>query len=116
PPGSFVNTELAFRTVPEYDLRVADVAFIPAERWANIDLEDNLRGAPDLVIEVLSPFNTAREMYEKEQLSMAMDVRSFGLLIQMSAMCVWRVQMDQRRPTMWVSIFHRNFLGCFVVR
>lgn len=26
PPGSFVDTELAFRAVPEYDLRVADVA------------------------------------------------------------------------------------------
>jgi Uma2 family endonuclease len=71
PPGSFVDTELAFRAVPEYDLRVADVAYVSAERWAKANLEDNIRGAPDLVIEILSPSNTAREMYEKEQLCMA---------------------------------------------
>ena len=31
-------------------------------------MEDNLAGAPDLVIEVLSPSNSAAEMYERELL------------------------------------------------
>ena len=55
PQGSFVDTEAAFRALPEYELRVADVAYLSAERWKTADLEDNIRGAPDLVIEVLSP-------------------------------------------------------------
>ena len=59
---SFIEYELAFRSLPEYDLQVADVAYVSAERWAKADREDYIRDAPDLVIEVLSPSNTAREM------------------------------------------------------
>ena len=55
PAGGYVSMELDFRALPEHELRTADVAFVTKERFEAIDPEDNLHGAPDLVIEVLSP-------------------------------------------------------------
>jgi Uma2 family endonuclease len=75
-----VETEVAFRALPEYELRVADVAFVSQERWDQIDLQDNLRGAPDLVIEVLSRSNTVAEMAEKEALCLANGSREFWMV------------------------------------
>jgi Uma2 family endonuclease len=59
-----VVIEAPFRAVPEFDLRAADVAVISRERWDAMDLDDDLRGAPELVIEVLSPSNTPRQLRE----------------------------------------------------
>ena len=59
--------EVAFHT-SERDLRVAEVAFVSWARWNSVESEDILAGAPELVIEVLSPSNTASEMYEREKL------------------------------------------------
>jgi Uma2 family endonuclease len=57
---------LPFRPLPEHELWAADVAYVSKERWEQIDPEDNLVGAPDLVIEVLSPSNTAAEINDRE--------------------------------------------------
>jgi Uma2 family endonuclease len=46
-----VESEVAFRALREYELRGADVAFVSQKRWDRTDDEDNLRGAPELVIE-----------------------------------------------------------------
>src|SRR5258707_8661434 len=54
--------EFAFRPLPEYELRSADVAYVSQSRYAAIDPDDYLRGAPELVIEVLSPSNSATEI------------------------------------------------------
>ena len=35
-----VDTEVAFRALPEHELRVADVSYISRERWERIDPED----------------------------------------------------------------------------
>ena len=67
-PGSLVDVEIAFRPLPEHELWVADVAYLSAERFQQADPEDNIRGAPDIVVEVLSPSNTAAEIYGKEKL------------------------------------------------
>src|ERR1700739_672352 len=67
-PGSFVEYEVAFRALPEYEMRIADVAWVSPERWAMADVDDNIRGAPDLVIELLSPSISATEIYDREQL------------------------------------------------
>jgi len=64
----FVGIEIAFRPLPEHELRVADVACVRKERWREMDRNDNLRGAPELVVEVLSPSNTAAEILDKEKL------------------------------------------------
>jgi Uma2 family endonuclease len=66
-----VATELAYRPVPEFDLRAADVAAVSRKRWDTIDPDDNLRGAPELVIEVLSPSNTPRQLRELAALCLA---------------------------------------------
>ena len=50
-----VAIEVPYRPVAEFGLRVADVAAISRERWDAMDPEDNLRGAPELVVEVNSP-------------------------------------------------------------
>lgn len=80
PAGSFVEYEAAFRPAPEHELRVADVAYLSPERWAQTDPEDNLAGAPDIVIEVLSPSNTASEIYDKEQLCLATGAKEFWVV------------------------------------
>jgi Uma2 family endonuclease len=80
PAGSFVAYEVAFRALPEYELRVADVAWLSAERFQQADPEDNIRGAPDLVIEVLSPSNTAVEINEKEKLCLENGAREFWVV------------------------------------
>jgi Uma2 family endonuclease len=75
-----VSMELAFRALPEHELRVADVAFVSQERWDQIDLEDYIHGAPELVIEVVSPSNTLVEMAEKEALCLANGSREFWMV------------------------------------
>ena len=86
PEGSFVEYRMAFRALPEYELRVADVAYLTAERFRQADPEDNIRGAPDIVIEVLSPSNTVAEIYDKEKLCLENGAKQF-----------WVVDPDQRQ-------------------
>ena len=63
-----IIVEMGFRALPEYEFRKADVAFIARGRWERINPDGNLEGAPELVIEVLSPSNTMAEMNDKERL------------------------------------------------
>jgi Uma2 family endonuclease len=72
-----VEPEVAFRALPEYDLRAADVAFVSQVRWDSTSGEDNLRGSPELVIEVLSPSNKRREMQEKAALCLSTGTEEF---------------------------------------
>lgn len=75
-----VATEVAFRALPEYDLRGADVAFVTQSRWDATPDDDNLRGSPELVIEVLSPSNTKTEMREKAALCLSTGTQQFWML------------------------------------
>jgi len=76
------ETEVAFRALPEYDLRGADVAFVAQERWDSTEDDDNLHGAPELVIEVLSPSNTKAEIREKATLCLATGAEEFWIVDQ----------------------------------
>jgi len=61
----------------------------PIPRWNRFqqaDPEDNIRGAPDLVIEVLSPSNTAVEIFEKERIGLSNGAQEF-----------WVVDPDRRQ-------------------
>lgn len=78
--GGYVEIEVAYRPLPEHELWVADVAYLSAERFQQADPEDNIRGAPDLVIEVLSPSNTATEIYDKEKLCIENGAREFWVV------------------------------------
>ena len=75
-----VGIEMPFRAVPQFDLRAADVAFVSRERWEAIDLEANLRGAPEMVIEVKSPSNTWAELRERASLCLANGCRDFWIV------------------------------------
>lgn len=78
--SGIIDIELAFRALPEYEFRIADVAYVSQERWDQIKPKDNLRGAPDLVIEVLSPSNTAAEMSKREKLCLENGCREFWVV------------------------------------
>ena len=67
---AIVETEIPFRALPENDLRAADVAVVTKARW-NACGDDTFRGAPDMVIEVISPSNTASEMAERRAICLA---------------------------------------------
>lgn len=66
-----IGMELPYRPVAEFDLRAAGVAALSKARWMAIDPEDNLHGAPELVIEVKSPWNTKRQLQEQAALCLA---------------------------------------------
>jgi Uma2 family endonuclease len=44
---------------------MADVAYLAGDRWQKADGDDNIQGAPEIVIEILSPSNTATELADK---------------------------------------------------
>jgi Uma2 family endonuclease len=69
--NGYVGIEIAFRAQPQYEYRIADVAYVTRERWERIADNDNLRGAPELVIEILSPSNTKAGMRERAALCLA---------------------------------------------
>ncbi|HEY1337770.1 MAG TPA: Uma2 family endonuclease [Bryobacteraceae bacterium] len=75
-----VECEVAFRALADFDLRVADVAYVNRERWESVDDEDNLHGAPDLVVEILSPSNTVSEILDKEKLCLENGCSEFWLV------------------------------------
>jgi Uma2 family endonuclease len=66
-----VGMEFPYRPVAEFDLRVADVAAVSQARFDQIDPDDNLRGAPELVIEIKSPSNAYKKLREAAALALA---------------------------------------------
>jgi Uma2 family endonuclease len=72
----YILYELPFRAVAEYDLRAADVAFISKARWEAVD-EGDLEGAPELVIEIISPSNTKTHLREYAALCLANGCEEF---------------------------------------
>jgi Uma2 family endonuclease len=97
-PGGIVITEMPYRPVPEYEGWRADVAYMPRERWDGI--QDYLVGAPELVIEVLSPSNTASEMRDKRKLCLANGSVEF-----------WVVDPDQREVEVSTADGHSVIYG-----
>jgi Uma2 family endonuclease len=66
--SGYANMEVPFVPQPGRALvRIADVAWISAERFRDINLSHYLMGAPELVIEVLSPSNKNLEMNRRRQ-------------------------------------------------
>jgi Uma2 family endonuclease len=73
-------TEVAFRALPQHEFRVADVAYARHERWASGKLAGFFAGAPEIVVEVLSPSNTATEMPDKEKLCLENGCQEFWIV------------------------------------
>jgi Uma2 family endonuclease len=79
-----VDKEIPYRPLPEHECWSADVAYVSKERWDAINRY--LMGAPDLVVEVLSPSNTAAEMIDKRNVCLENGSREF-----------WVVDTDHRQ-------------------
>lgn len=60
-----VSAAMPFRPLPDHEFWLADVAFIRKQRWDLIPLDGNLAGAPELVVEVISPSTIAMELNDK---------------------------------------------------
>ena len=75
-----VDKEFPF-SAHEGELRGADVALISHDRWQSYDLESYFKGAPDIVIEVVSPSNTADEIDEKQALCLATGCPEFWVVM-----------------------------------
>lgn len=84
---AYIITELPFRAIAEYDLRAADVAVVLRERWDRIE-EGDLMGAPEVVVEILSPSNTKDRLREYAALCLANGCQDF-----------WTVDRTQRSVT-----------------
>lgn len=72
--------EFSFRPLPEHELWTADVAVVSRQRDEATDPDDNLHGAPEIVIEVLSPSNTAQEMNDRESICLENGCLEFWLI------------------------------------
>jgi Uma2 family endonuclease len=73
-------TELGFRALPEHEFRIADVAYASHQRLTDGRVQTYFQGAPEIVIEVLSPSNTAAEMNEKEKLCLENGCQEFWIV------------------------------------
>jgi Uma2 family endonuclease len=75
-----VATEFGFRPTQENEYLIADVAFASMERWKSTDPAGYFSGAPEIVIEVLSPSNTATEMLDKRNICLENGSREFWIV------------------------------------
>lgn len=78
-PAWVAVVEMGFRPT-EYEYRVADVALVSAGRWNTTASDTYFQGAPELVIEVLSPSNTMAEMLDKRDICLQNGAREFWLV------------------------------------
>jgi len=75
-----VDKEFPFRPSPEYEVWVADVALFSLALWEQTADDDYFRGVPAVVIEVLSPSNSASEMLEREEICLRHGGQEFWLV------------------------------------
>ncbi|HMD47482.1 MAG TPA: Uma2 family endonuclease [Bryobacteraceae bacterium] len=75
-----VDIEMPFRPLPDFEYWYADVAFVSRTRWDQSPVEKHLEGAPDLVVEVLSPSNTAAEILDRRNICLENGSREFWLV------------------------------------
>src|SRR2546421_1633950 len=79
-PTFRVGMEFPFRPFAEFELRAADVAAISKASFDATDLDDNLQGAPDLVIRLKSPSHTERSLQEFAAICLAKGAREFWVV------------------------------------
>jgi Uma2 family endonuclease len=74
--GFGVDKEFPFRPLEEHEVWVADVAVFRLAQWEQTADDDYFQGVPPIVIEVLSPSNTASEMLAREEVCAMADGNS----------------------------------------
>jgi Uma2 family endonuclease len=74
PAEQGADKEFPFRPAPEHEVWEADVALF------SLAVDDYFRGVPSIVIEVLSPSNSASEMLDREETCLRYGGREFWLV------------------------------------
>ena len=98
----WATIEFSFRAKPEGNLRVADVGWVSSARFDAIDPDDNLYGAPEIVVEVLSPSNRAGDLLEKRDLCFGAGCEEFWIVdAKRGVVEVWR-------PDSTVHVYRRG--------
>jgi Uma2 family endonuclease len=82
--AGIVEKHVPYRPLPEHEFWQADVAFVSMTRWNATDR--HFMGVPELVAEVLSPSNKAREIFDKREICLQNGAREF-----------WIVNLDHRQ-------------------
>ena len=80
PEGDIVEKEMPFRLMPDHEYWIADVAYMTRATWERIDPKGYLDCAPELVVEILSPSNTAAEMNDRKKTFLESGCREFWLV------------------------------------
>jgi Uma2 family endonuclease len=93
--GWTATMELGFQPQARFEYWVADVALTTRERWLNAPSNGYFQGSPELVIEVLSPSNTATEMDARCEMCLASGAREF-----------WVVNPTPKSVTVWTQDRH----------
>jgi Uma2 family endonuclease len=75
-----IHMEMAFRPTPEHEVWVADIGCVSMDRDDATAADDYPIGAPELVIAVLSPSNTADEINDKMFICMSNGCNSFWIV------------------------------------
>ena len=75
-----VDKEFPFRPAPESEVWVADVALFSLALWEQTADDDYFRGVPAIVIEILSPSNSASEMLDREEICLHHGGNEFWLV------------------------------------
>jgi Uma2 family endonuclease len=78
--GYVVYMEMAFRPTPEHEVWQADVGCVSRGRHEATGDDEYLMGAPEVVVEVLSPSNTVDEINDKMSICMANGCKSFWVV------------------------------------
>jgi Uma2 family endonuclease len=80
PAEKGVDKEFLFRPAPEYEVWVADVRVFGLALWDQTADDDYFNGVPDIVIEVMSPSNSASEMLEREEICLQHGGQEFWIV------------------------------------
>jgi Uma2 family endonuclease len=75
-----VATEFPYRPVPNLQYWFADVAYIPKADWDALPPDEYPIYAPPLVVEVLSPSNTAAKVNRQRELAMSAGTGEFWVV------------------------------------
>jgi Uma2 family endonuclease len=75
-----VGIEFAFRLFAHFELRAADVAYVVRARFEAVPPDDYLAGAPDLMIEVLSPSNRKGPLEDRIRLCLSNGCSEFWVV------------------------------------
>jgi Uma2 family endonuclease len=72
--------EMGFRPLVGDEYLIADVVFILRKRWDALPGDGYMVGAPEIVIEVLSPSNTIKKVRERRKICLENGCREFWMV------------------------------------